>query len=218
MAPAPGYSSGEAIAAVTEVAASLPEGYATEWTGQTFQEIRTGGGAVYLFLLAVLFTYLFLVAQYESWMTPFAIMLCVPTALFGALLYTLMAGGTLNLYVQIGLVLMIGMSARNAILIVEFAKVLREERGYSILEAGMEAAKLRMRAVLMTAFSFIFGVVPLIIATGAGAGSRQAVGQTVFGGMLSATLIGCVFVPVFFMMFQRMREKAKGVAQGQDEE
>ncbi|WOH36947.1 multidrug efflux RND transporter permease subunit [Thalassotalea fonticola] len=206
-AAAPGYSSGDAINAVKEVAKTLPDGYTTDWTGQTYQEVKTGGGIIFLFALAILFTYLFLVAQYESWMTPFAIILCVPTALFGALFLVSMMGGTLNIYTQIGLVLMIGMAARNAILIVEFAKVLREEKGLSILESGIQAAKLRMRAVAMTAFAFILGVVPLIIASGAGAASRNVMGQTVFGGMLSATIIGCIFVPIFFIMFQKLREK-----------
>ncbi|QBY03954.1 multidrug efflux RND transporter permease subunit [Thalassotalea sp. HSM 43] len=206
-AAAPGYSSGDAIKAVQEVADSLPDGYKIDWTGQTYQEIKTGGGIIFLFGLAVLFTYLFLVAQYESWLTPFAIMLCVPTALFGALFLVHMMGGTLNIYTQIGLVLMIGMAARNAILIVEFAKVLREERGFTILNSAIEAAKLRMRAVLMTAFAFILGVIPLMIASGAGSASRNVMGQTVFGGMLSATIIGCIFVPVFYLMFQRLRER-----------
>ncbi|WNC71860.1 multidrug efflux RND transporter permease subunit [Thalassotalea psychrophila] len=205
-AAAPGYSSGDAIKAVQEVAKTLPDGYTTDWTGQTYQEVETGGGIIFLFALAILFTYLFLVAQYESWMTPFAIILCVPTALFGALFLVSMMGGTLNIYTQIGLVLMIGMAARNAILIVEFAKVLREDKGLTILESGIQAAKLRMRAVAMTAFAFILGVVPLMIASGAGAASRNVMGQTVFGGMLSATIIGCIFVPIFFIMFQRLRE------------
>ncbi|WP_068545016.1 efflux RND transporter permease subunit [Thalassotalea crassostreae] len=206
-AAAPGYSSGDAIKAANEVAAQLPDGYKIEYTGQTYQEVKTGGGIIFLFGLAILFTYLFLVAQYESWMTPFAIILCVPTALLGSLFLVTMMGGTLNIYTQIGLVLMIGMAARNAILIVEFAKVLREDKGLSILEAGIQSAKLRMRAVLMTAFAFILGVVPLMTASGAGAASRNVMGQTVFGGMLSATIIGCIFVPIFFIMVQIVRER-----------
>ncbi len=206
-APSPGYSTGDAIKAVTQVSKTLPDGYTFEWTGQTYQEVKTSGGAVMLFLLAILFTYLFLVAQYESWMTPFAIVLSVPTALFGSLVFVTLMSGTLNLYVQIGLVLMIAMASRNSILIVEFAKILREERGLTIIEAGVEAAKLRMRAVLMTAFAFILGVMPLVIASGAGSASRNTMGHAVFGGMLSVTIIGSILVPVFFMMFQKMRER-----------
>ncbi len=206
-APAAGYSTGDAIKAVNEVSKSLPDGYKFEWTGQTYQEVKTAGGAVALFLLAILFTYLFLVAQYESWLTPFAIILCVPTALLGSLLLVSLMGGTLNLYVQIGLVLMIGMACRNAILIVEFAKSLREDEGMSILDSAVTAAKMRMRAVLMTAFSFILGVIPLVMATGAGSASRNTMGHAVFGGMFSATIIGCIFAPVFFVMFQKLRER-----------
>ena len=207
IAPAPGYSTGEAIKATKEVAKSLPDGYAYEWTGQTYQEIKTGGGAAFLFMLAIFFTYLFLVAQYESWMTPFGIILAVPTALIGSFVFVSAMGGSLSIYVQIGLVLMIAMAARNGILIVEYAKVLREEQGLSILDAAVDAAKLRMRAVLMTSFAFILGVVPLIVASGAGSASRNTMGHTVFGGMLSTTIIGAIFVPVFFIMFQRMRER-----------
>ncbi|WP_440876346.1 efflux RND transporter permease subunit [Thalassotalea sp. PLHSN55] len=203
----PAFGSGDVIKKIEEVAANLPEGYKTEWTALTYQEVKTSGGMVALFAIALLFTFLFLVAQYESWMTPFAIILCVPTALLGAMVYVSAAGGTLNLYVQIGLVLMIGMACRNAILIVEFAKVLREEKGLSVLEAGVQAAKLRMRAVLMTALAFILGVIPLVLASGAGAASRNAMGQSVFGGMLSATFVGCIFVPIFFMMMQKLRER-----------
>ncbi|WP_448211557.1 efflux RND transporter permease subunit [Colwellia sp. MEBiC06753] len=209
--PTPGVSTGEAIEAVTQVAsAKLPDGYQFEWTAQTYQEVKTAGGAAALFGLALLFTYLFLVAQYESWLTPFAIILCVPTALLGSFMTSYFFGGTLNLYMQIGLVLMIAMACRNAILIIEFAKVLREDEGLSILESAKKAAQLRMRPVLMTAFSFILGVLPLVLATGAGAAARNSMGQTVFSGMFSATIIGCILVPIFFIMFQKLREQMKG--------
>lgn len=208
--PAEGYSSGDAIAAIEAQANQLPQGYAYEWTGMTYQELQAGDAAPLLFALALLFTYLFLVAQYESWLIPFAIILCVPTALLGALGYTLIAGGTMNLYTQIGLVLLIGMASRNAILIVEFAKVLREEQQLTIIDAAKQAIALRLRAVLMTAFSFILGVLPLVIASGAGSASRNALGQASFGGMFAATLIGCVLVPVFFIALQRLREYRPG--------
>ncbi|QYK12904.1 multidrug efflux RND transporter permease subunit [Shewanella rhizosphaerae] len=205
--PADGYSSGEAIAAMEQIAdTSLPQGYAYEWTGMTYQELQAGDSAPILFALALLFTYLFLVAQYESWMIPLAIILCVPTALFGALGFTALAGGSINLYTQVGLVLLIGMASRNAILIVEFAKVLREEKGLSIMEAAKQAIALRLRAVLMTAFSFILGVLPLVIASGAGSASRNALGIASFGGMLIATVIGCLLVPICFIALQRLRE------------
>ncbi|MEH6454057.1 MAG: efflux RND transporter permease subunit, partial [Psychromonas sp.] len=206
--PGDGFSSGDAINAMEQVAAdSLPQGYATEWTGMTYQELEAGDSAGMLFALALLFTYLFLVAQYESWLIPLAIVLCVPTALFGAFAAVAMSGGSINLYTQVGLILLIGMASRNAILIVEFAKVLREDRGLSIIEAGKEAISLRLRAVLMTAFSFILGVLPLVIATGAGSASRNALGIASFGGMLAATFIGCLVVPILFIALQRLRER-----------
>ncbi|WP_240464855.1 efflux RND transporter permease subunit [Paraferrimonas sp. SM1919] len=206
---AEGYSSGQAVAAMAKIAdETLPAGYKYDWSGLTYQEQKAGNAAPLMFGMAMLFTFLFLVAQYESWMTPLAIILCVPTAVFGAFLHTWLMNGDINVYTQVGLVLMVGMASRNAILIVEFAKELRENKGMGIVEAGVAAAKLRFRAVLMTAFSFILGVVPLVIATGAGSGARQAIGFSTFGGMTAATVLGCLIVPVLFVIFQRMREKA----------
>ncbi|MGR5501672.1 efflux RND transporter permease subunit [Vibrio sp. DNB22_10_4] len=205
---APGYSSGQAVAAMASIAdSSLPSGYKYDWSGLTYQEQKAGNAAPIMFGMAMLFTFLFLVAQYESWVTPLAIILCVPTAVFGALFHTWIMGGDINIYTQVGLVLMVGMASRNAILIVEFAKELRETKGVSIVHAAVSATKLRFRAVLMTAFSFILGVVPLVIATGAGDGARRAVGYSTFGGMLAATVLGCLVVPVVWVMLQRMRER-----------
>jgi HAE1 family hydrophobic/amphiphilic exporter-1 len=204
---APGKSSGDAVASMQEIATSLPTGFGYEWTGATFQELRAGNVAVFAFLLALLFAYLFLVAQYESWMIPLAILLVVPTALLGAFLHTMLAGGDINLYTQIGLVLLIGMAARNAILIVEFAKKLHEDDGKPLLEAAETAGRLRLRPLLMTAFAFMLGVFPLVIASGAGDGSRQALGQAVFGGMLSATIIGALLTPAFYVLIERMRKR-----------
>ncbi|MBD1390447.1 multidrug efflux RND transporter permease subunit [Neiella sp. HB171785] len=209
--PAPGYSSGEAIQALSRAAAeSLPSGYSFEWTGQTYQELKAGNLAMVIFALAIVFTYLFLVAQYESWTIPLAVMLAVPLAVMGAFLNVWFASSDVNLYTQIGLVLLIGLASKNAILIVEFAKVLRENDKLPILEAAAKAARLRFRAVLMTAISFIFGIFPLVVAVGAGASSRNSLGYAVFGGMLVATLVGTLIVPVFFAMLQTMREKVKG--------
>ena len=209
-AAAPGFSSGQAIAAMEQVAAqALPRDFTYEWTGITFQEIKAGSIAALVFGLAIVFVFLILAAQYESWSMPFMVLLAVPTALFGAFLALWIRGMQLDVYSQIGLVMLIGLSAKNAILIVEFAKRLREE-GHSIVEAAMEAGRLRLRPILMTAFAFILGVIPLMLATGAGAASRQSIGTTVFGGMLAATALTLIFVPVFYAVIESLREGRSG--------
>jgi hydrophobe/amphiphile efflux-1 (HAE1) family protein len=203
---APGYSSGQAVAAMERAAAiALPRDFGFEWTGITYQELKAGSLATVVFALAIVFVFLILAMQYESWSMPFMVLLAVPLALFGALFALWVRGLQLDVYSQIGFVMLIGLSAKNAILIVEFAKHLREQ-GFGIVEAAMEAGRLRLRPILMTAFAFILGVVPLMIATGAGAASRQSIGTTVFGGMLAATILTLLFVPVFYAVIERLRE------------
>ncbi|GHF95180.1 efflux RND transporter permease subunit [Thalassotalea marina] len=209
---AQGYSSGDAIKVMQELSANLPQGFVFEWAGQSKQEIEAGNLAPVLFGLAILFVYLFLVAQYESWSIPFSVIAAVPLALFGSMLTLYTLGMENNIYAQVGLILLIGLSTKTAILIVEFAM---EERaaGRTIFEAAINAARLRFRAVLMTALSFILGVLPLVFSSGAGASSRIFLGITVLSGMLAATIFGTLLVPYFYMLIQRMRERIKGTAQ-----
>ncbi|KIC08468.1 RND transporter [Leisingera sp. ANG-M1] len=207
--PAPGLSTGDAIRVMQEEAASaLPPGYAFEWTGTAQQQLDSAGLVTVILAMAVLFGYLFLVAQYESWTMPVAILLSVIVALFGAVAAVALAGNDINLYTQIGMIMLIGLASKNAILIVEFAMEQRAA-GLTIREAAQEAAKQRFRAVMMTALSFLLGVVPLMVASGAGAASQKAIGIAVFGGMLAATVVGVIVVPVLYAMMQGMRERFK---------
>lgn len=204
-AAAPGYSSGQALTALKEVAAGhLPQGYSYAWSGLSFQEIQQGGQAVVAFGLAVLMVVLFLCALYESWLVPWAVILCVPVAVFGAMLGQMLRGLDNNVYAQIGLVMLIGLAAKNAILIVEFA-LMRREQGLTVREAAVEAAHLRFRPILMTSFAFILGVLPLVLASGAGAASRHSLGTSVFAGMLFATLLGTFFIPTLYTVIERLR-------------
>ena len=200
-----GFSTGEAIRALEAVAGRvLPEGYAIEWTGTSRQELEAGGLVVVVFALALVFAYLFLVAQYESWSTPVAVILSVIIAVFGALVpLVVLPFLDNNLYAQIGMVMLIGLASKNAILIVEFAKV-RRDTGLPAAEAAVSAARLRFRAVMMTALSFILGVLPLVFASGAGAASRTSIGFVVLSGMVAATVVGVVFVPVLYWVVERV--------------
>ena len=214
--PAAGFSSGEAIATMEELSKKLPQGYEFAWSGQSLQELEAGNLVTYIYLLALLFVYLFLVVQYESWALPFAVIGAVPVAIFGALLGLWLSGLASNIYAQLGMVLLIGLSTKTAILIVEFAIQLRSQ-GMSAQEAASKAAVLRFRAVLMTALSFVLGVLPLVFATGAGAGSRVSLGVTVVSGMISATVLGTLLVPIFYKWVQKMREStAKSEPQSTD--
>ncbi len=203
----PGVSSGEAIAAVQEVAnASLPPGYELAWAGQAYQQIRTGTTSAVAFVFGILMVFLILAAQYERWSLPLAVLLAVPFALFGALLAVLVRGMPNDIYFQIGLVVLVGLSAKNAILIVEFASQKRQQ-GMSNIDAALTAARQRFRPIVMTSLAFILGVFPLVISSGAGAAARRSMGTGVFGGMLASTFIATIFVPMFFTWMSRKQPK-----------
>ena len=205
--PVSGRSTGEAIKAMREVlGANLPPGIGYEWTGLTAQEIKAAGQAVIAMVLAVVFVYLFLCALYESWTVPLAVLLITPAAIFGALLAVYLRGLENGLFFQVAMVALVGMAAKNSILIVEFAKQLVEQ-GRGFQEAALEAAKLRFRPIMMTAISFIFGVMPLVLSSGPGAVARQSISTAVLGGMLLATTIGIAVVPLFFVLLGRLDRK-----------
>ncbi|MBS9720250.1 multidrug efflux RND transporter permease subunit [Tianweitania sp. BSSL-BM11] len=200
---APGYSSGAAIAEMERLAGELPNGFGYEWTGQSLQEIQSGSQAPFLVGLTVIFVFLLLAALYESWSIPLSVMMVVPLGVIGSVLAVMFAGMSNDVYFKVGLITIIGLSAKNAILIIEFAKDLRAE-GKPLLEATIEACKLRFRPILMTSLAFTLGVVPLAIATGASAASQNAIGTGVLGGMISATVLAIFFVPVFFVFIMKL--------------
>ncbi|CAD5204055.1 efflux RND transporter permease subunit [Pseudomonas sp. FEN] len=213
--PAMGKSSGDAMAAIEEIVGKLPEGVGYEWTGQSYQERLAGHQAPLLYGISVLFVFLCLAALYESWSIPFSVMLAVPLGLFGALLFTGLRGLSNDIYFQVGLLTTIGLASKNAILIVEFAKV-RYDSGQELIDATLEAVRLRLRPVLMTSLAFLLGVLPLVLSTGAGSGGRQAIGTGVFGGMFSATLLGLFFIPIFFVLVQSVASRSKLLAEEGD--
>ncbi|GAB3264578.1 efflux RND transporter permease subunit [Chitinimonas naiadis] len=201
--PAPGHSSGEALLAMEEMIAKLPEGIGFEWTGLSDQERSSGSQAPALYAISMLVVFLCLAALYESWSIPFAVMLVVPLGIVGAALAAFGRGLANDVYFQVGLLTTVGLSAKNAILIVEFAKE-QMEHGVGLIEATLEAVRMRLRPILMTSLAFIFGVLPLAISTGAGSGSQNAIGTSVLGGMISATVLGLFFVPLFFVLVRRV--------------
>jgi HAE1 family hydrophobic/amphiphilic exporter-1 len=208
-----GYSSGQAIEVLQEVAKTLPAGYGFEFAGLSKQEIEAGSGTLYIFALSIAFVFLFLAALYESWSVPFSVLLAVPIGAFGAILTLIFIPRLSNsVYSQIGLITLIGLSAKNAILIVEFAKE-RVDRGMELTQATIEAVKLRLRPILMTSLAFILGVLPLAFAKGAGAIARSTIGWTVFGGMLAATSLAIFIVPVLFVTITRLAYGKKKLAE-----
>jgi multidrug efflux pump len=206
--PAPGYSSGDAVKAMEEVASSLPAGYGYEWTGTTYQQKQAQGNEPMIFGFASVLVFLFLAALYESWSIPLAVLFALPLGMLGALAGVYLRGYPYDIYTQIGIVTLIGLAAKNAILIVEFAKE-SHAHGASIRDAALEAARLRLRPILMTSFAFILGVFPLVIATGASSGARRSLGTAVFGGMLTATLLAVFIVPVLYVVVALLVERRR---------
>jgi HAE1 family hydrophobic/amphiphilic exporter-1 len=204
----PGYSSGQAIAAMDQLGAKMPQGFTYSWTGLSLEELQSGGTTLILFGLGTLVVYLTLSAQYESFVLPFIVLLAVPMALLGALGAQWLRGLQNDVFCQVGLVMLVGLASKNAILIVEFAEQLRH-RGLPLVEAAVQAATIRLRPILMTSLAFILGVVPLVVATGAGENGRHSVGTTVFGGMIMSTILNLLFIPVLYLIIEGWRERGK---------
>ena len=208
--PKPGYSTGDAIKAIQATAKQvLPRSYATEFTGMTREEIATGNQTIFVFLLSLLFVYFLLSAQYESYILPLAVILTIPAGILGVFLFIHIAGIESNIYVQVGLIMLVGLLSKNAILIVEYA-VQRRRAGKSIVESALEAAQLRLRPILMTSLAFIVGLLPLVWATGASALGDRSIGTGAVGGMLTGVVLGVFFIPVFYVIFQYLQEKVSG--------
>ncbi len=206
---AQGISSGAAMDEVDRLMSQLPAGFGHEWTGLSFQEKLSGSQAVALYAISMLVVFLCLAALYESWSIPFAVMLCVPIGIFGALLAATLFGQTNDVYFKVGLLTTIGLAAKNAILIVEFA-IEQEAQGKGLVEATLEAARQRLRPILMTSLAFVLGVLPLAVATGAGSGSQNSIGIGVMGGMIAATAVGVFFVPLLYVAVVRLVRRLRG--------
>jgi HAE1 family hydrophobic/amphiphilic exporter-1 len=199
--PAPGYTSGDAINAIREVAAqTLPRGYDIAWEGLSFDEANRGNEALYIFIVVLIFVYLVLAAQYESFIIPLAVLLSLPAGIFGSFLLLKLLGLANDIYAQIGLIMLVGLLGKNAVLIVEFA-VQKNQQGATILEAAIEGAKVRFRPILMTSFAFIAGLIPLVVATGPGAIGNRTIGSSALGGMLLGTIFGVIIVPGLYYIF-----------------
>ncbi|HLY96866.1 MAG TPA: efflux RND transporter permease subunit, partial [Sideroxyarcus sp.] len=212
---APGHSTGEAMAAMQEVAKQLPPGFGFEWSGTSREESQSGSQASLLFGLSLVAVFLCLAALYESWSVPFAVVLVVPIGILGALLAVFLRGLPNDVYFKVGLIVIIGLSTKNAILIIEFARHLQEQ-GKDLIESTLEACRLRFRPILMTSIAFIFGVLPLAISTGAGANGRHAIGTGVMGGMITATVLAVFLIPVFFVVVRRIFPGKPSIPQEQD--
>ena len=207
---APGYSSGEAISTMEQLSRqALPAGYGYAWSGQAYEEKKSGGTSAIILGFALVMVFLILAAQYEQWSLPAALLSAIPFGIFGALLTVWLRGMENDVYFQIGLVTLIGLSAKNAILIVEFAE-LKYNEGLSPFEAALEAARLRLRPILMTSLSFILGAMPLVLASGAGANARHSIGTGIIGGMVGATTLALFFVPLFFYLIRSAKERLSG--------
>ncbi|HEX6431720.1 MAG TPA: efflux RND transporter permease subunit, partial [Niastella sp.] len=208
--PKPGFSTGDAIKAIEETAkTALPRGFSYEWTGVTREEIKTGNQQIFIFLLSVLFVYFLLAAQYESYILPLAVILTVPTGVLGVFAFIGFAGIDNNIYVQIGLIMLVGLLAKNAILITEYA-VQRRRNGMALIDAALEASRLRLRPILMTSFAFIVGLLPLVFTTGASALGNHSIGWSAIGGMFTGVILGVFIIPVLFVIFQSLQEKVTG--------
>jgi len=204
--PAKGYSSGDAINAIKEVAAqTLPRGYDIAWEGLSYDEAKRGNEALYLFLIVILFVYLILASQYESFLLPFAVLLSLPPGIFGSFFLLKLMGLSNDIYAQVGLIMLVGLLGKNAVLIVEFA-VQKHNKGATVLQAAIEGAKARFRPILMTSFAFIAGLIPLVIATGPGAVGNHTIGSSALGGMLFGTLFGVIIVPGLYFIFGTLQE------------
>src|SRR4029079_22134 len=208
--PKPGYSTGDVIKAVQETAnVALPRGFAYEWTGITREEIAAGSQQTLIFLLSIVFVFFLLAAQYESYILPFAVILTIPTGVLGVFSFVGFAGLDNNIYVQIGLIMLIGLLSKNAILIVEYA-VQRRRHGMGMIDSVLEATSLRFRPILMTSLAFIVGMLPLIFVQGASANGNHSIGWSVVGGMLTGVVLGIFIIPVLFVIFQYLQEKITG--------